>query len=76
MATFCAIYCIPDDIHQPLRENKITGTHAFSQIMVTVRGLSPLPLSHSSSTTRTPAIRPSDPPYVPPNIRAAIDSHR
>jgi len=35
MATFCAIYCIPDDIHQRLRENKITGTHAFSQITVT-----------------------------------------
>ena len=35
MATFSAIYCIPDDIHQRLRENKITGTHAFSQIIVT-----------------------------------------
>jgi len=35
IATFCAIYCIPDDIHQCLRENKITGTHAFSQIAVT-----------------------------------------
>lgn len=35
MAMFCAIYCIPDDIHQRLHENKITGTHAFSQITVT-----------------------------------------
>ena len=35
MATFCTIYCIPDDIHQHLCENKITRTHAFSQIMVT-----------------------------------------
>jgi len=43
---------------------------------VIVRGSSPLPSSCPHSTSHAPIIRPMEPPYIPPNIRAAIDSHR
>jgi len=41
-----------------------------------VRGSSPLPSSCLHSTSHAPVIRPMEPPYIPPNIHAAIDSHR
>lgn len=32
LATFCSVYALPDSIHNRLRENAISGTHAFAHL--------------------------------------------
>jgi len=51
------------------------SSRRLSKEGVIVRGTPPLPLSHSHSA-RSPALRPKDPPYIPPNIHSGSGSRR
>jgi len=53
-----------------------TSSRRLSKEGVSVRGSSPLPSSRLRSSPRPPAVRPADPPYVPPNIRPSSSSYR